>query len=148
MDLVQQIASVNQQVEHHFLNLSPVQLNWKQEPSKWSIAQCIDHLIVSNSTYFPIFDQVIQGRYELSFIQKINPFKKIFGPMMIKSLGPHSAKKFSAPKLFQPTSSNVRDTIIMDFIFQQDILKKYFVQLQAPDMKNIVISSPVSKMIT
>jgi hypothetical protein len=148
MDLKEQIESVNQQVEHHFLNLTHEQLNWKHEASKWSIAQCLDHLIVSNTTYFPIFDQLINGKYELSFLQRMNPFKKFLGPMMIRSLGPESNKQFVSPKIFEPSFSNIRESIVMDFIFHQDVLKKYFLQLQKPEILRSVIASPVSKMIT
>ena len=148
MDFFQQINAVNKQVEHHFLNLSPGQLNWKPAPEKWSIAQCIDHLIVLNSTYFPIFDQLLQGQYKLGFWQTLNPLKKTFGRMMIKSLGPESAKKFITPRIFEPSSSHVRDTVVMDFIFHQDILKKYFSQLQQLDTTNTVIASPASPLIT
>lgn len=42
-----------------FGGLSEGQLNWKPDSERWSIAQCLHHLITTNAAYFPVFEQVL-----------------------------------------------------------------------------------------
>ena len=148
MEPLQQIDAVQEQVDKQFSALSPEQLNWKPEPGKWSIAQCLDHIITSNKTYFPAFYKLLRHEYRLSFFQQLNPFKKMLGPMMVRNLGPQVTKKFSAPTIFQPSSSNLPASIITDFRTHQEELRKYIRQLLQLDTKNLVMASPVTGMIT
>ena len=71
MAITETMDQVSQQAEK-FQSLSSTQLNWKPSENEWSIGQCLDHLIVSNTTYFPTFEKVLHGKYRLGFLQKIN----------------------------------------------------------------------------
>ncbi len=148
MDFIKKLDALSKQVQDSFGSLTAGQLNWKPETGKWSIGQCLDHLVVSNKTYYPTFDKVLDETYHLSILQRFNPFKRSFGGMMIRSLGPGSAKKFTAPKIFEPTSSDVRADIVSVFVSEQTQLKNYFQQLSNKDIHKTVIASPVSGLIT
>jgi uncharacterized damage-inducible protein DinB len=54
-----------------FQTLSEEQFNWKPNTKSWSIAQCLDHLIVSNEKYFPVFEAVFAERYHSKWYQKL-----------------------------------------------------------------------------
>src|SRR5262245_31798388 len=41
--------------------LSVAQLNWRADPSTWSIGQCLDHLRVANEVYAPPIAAALQG---------------------------------------------------------------------------------------
>src|SRR5215207_9650501 len=148
MEPLQQIDAVQQQVDEQFSTLTENQLNWKPEQSKWSIGQCLHHLITSNKTYFPSFDKLLKHEYRLSFFQQLNPFKKSFGPMMVKTLGPVPVKKFTTPKIFEPSSSALPATIVQDFRDHQKQFRNYIRQLLQLDTKHLVIASPVTGWIT
>ena len=148
MDVLQQLDLVSVIVYEKFSSLSAAQLDWKPDPSTWSIAQCFDHLIVSNKTYFPSFEKLIYHRYKLSFFQKLNPFKKTLGPVLIRLISPQGSKKFRAPKIFRPSPGSVSSNIIQDFLRHQDEIKTVFRSLLQLDTKNLVIASPISSFIT
>ena len=148
MDFSERLNFIIEQVIKSFSSLSYEQLNWKMDLSKWSIAQCLEHLIVSNSTYFPVFDQVLEGTYTLPVTQRFNPLSKLFGPMMIKTLGPHPTIKFKSPKIFTPSSGNIPSSILQDFYKHQEVLKSYFRKLLQLDIDRIVITSPVNSFIS
>src|SRR5687767_5956985 len=148
MNLIDQISQISHEASTKFSGLSESQLNWKPEPAKWSIAQCLDHLIVSNKTYYPSFEKLLSHSYRLSFFQKLNPFKKIMGPLMVKYMSSDGKKTFKSPKAFEPSSSNITAGIVKEFIDHQEEMKKYFQRLGQLDTKNLVIASPVSGLIT
>ncbi len=48
------MESVTVQVRTEYGHLSAEQLNWTPAEGRWSIAQCLDHLITINRLYFPL----------------------------------------------------------------------------------------------
>ena len=148
MDPLQQINLVTREAKEKLCSLSPSQLNWKPDPKKWSIAQCLDHIMVSNKTYYPTFEKLLTHSYRLPLLQRLNPFKKLFGPMMVKSLGPQPTKKFTAPKIFEPSSSDLPGSMVSNFVQHQAILGNYVERLNRLDTKKEVITSPVSGLIS
>src|SRR5215510_4453254 len=85
-----------------FSNLTTEQFNWKPFPDSWSIAQCLHHLIVSDSSYFPDLKKIINGSYKMSFWQRYSPFSKKLGQKLKKQLREQVTKKMKAPKKIQP----------------------------------------------
>src|SRR6188474_3695498 len=125
MNLIEVITAVQGQVEQQFSSLTHQQLNCKTEPGKWSIAQCLQHLILANSNYFSTFDKVLEGNYKLSLFQRLNPFKRLVGSYMVKQLGPRIKKKMKAPAIFQPSYSELPADIVLNFSEMQNKLKEY-----------------------
>jgi hypothetical protein len=44
--------------------LSSEQLNWRPDPSAWSVGQCLDHLCVTNDVYLPVISSALSGQPE------------------------------------------------------------------------------------
>ena len=65
-----------------FGELHADQLNWKPAADKWSIAQNMDHLIVINSSYFPIIESLKKGTYKAPFLGKVGFVVSFFGKMI------------------------------------------------------------------
>lgn len=131
-----------------FGNLSSHKLNWKPSPEKWSIAQCLHHLIVSNSTYYPQLNEVISGRHKNSFYQNIKSVSRFFGNYLIKETGAVVSKPMKSPSPFKPSHSDLPDTILADFDRSQKEFSDIISKLSSADLENTVISSPALFIIT
>ena len=68
--------------------------------------------------------------------------------MMVRSMGAASKKTFKSPKIFEPTTSNIKPDILNDFIRHQEELKEYYKRLTQLDTKNLIIAYPASSLIT
>jgi hypothetical protein len=68
--------------------------------------------------------------------------------MVIRAVAPDNKRKRKAPKIFRPTSSGVDEGIIRRFIDQQDLIVNYIGAFEDLDLGKIIISSPVSSLIT
>jgi len=147
MDLNGIITEVEQQAGRNFSSLDTTQLNWKPSPEKWSIGQCLEHLVISNRNYFPFFDKILAGTYKLGFFQRLNPFKKLTGSYMVRSLGPELKKKFKSPRIFRPSLSEVNPAIVEEFLDQQSIIRNYFDRLKSMPTGKFYMASPVTPMI-
>src|SRR5215218_5152245 len=101
-----------------FGRLTPAQLNWKPSAERWSVAQCFDHLLTTNKSYFPVIDEAVRGRKQTIW-QRLPLLPRLMGSLLIKFVDPASARKIKAPKKFQPAQSDISGSVINDFIDQQ-----------------------------
>lgn len=131
-----------------FLRISEAELNQRQTPNQWSIGQCIDHLLISNATYLPVFEKIFNGKYKEGIWHKVSPFTKKIGRNMVQTLGPIVSKKFLSPKIFLPRTKKIETRVVTDFISQQERLITLFTELEKDHNKSQIISSPVSSLIT
>src|SRR4030095_16704395 len=83
-----------------FSGINETQLNWKPSPEKWSIGQCLEHLINSDSSYFPALKQLNEGTYKMRFWTRYSPFTGMFGKMFKKQMSEQVKIKLKAPGKF------------------------------------------------
>jgi len=149
MALSAQFQNINKYVENNIAALSEEQLNWKPSSKTWSVAQCLEHLIVNNTNYFKTFEAVINNTYRQTFWHRTSPFTGFFNKKLLEFTAAEAKIKVKAPASFSPAASRFDKTIILRFFKQQETLTKYFDKLEpmAAD-KKIIISSPFSGLIT
>lgn len=87
------LDNITKQAQTEFGALTPEQLNWKPNPSTWSIAQNVDHLIVVNETYYPVLASLKEGTYSTPFIAKIGFMVAFLGKTVLKAVQPDRQKK-------------------------------------------------------
>ena len=129
-----------------FGHLTPAQLNWKPSPERWSVAQCFDHLLSSNKGYFPVIDNVLAG-HKRTFWESMPVLPGLMGKLLVKSMDPASTRKVKAPKRFQPAQSDIRASVINDFVEQQKQLVDKMKATEHLDLEKIVITSPVAGVV-
>lgn len=130
-----------------FNGLTDEQLNWRPNDQTWSIAQNLEHLIIINESYFPIFDQLMAGNFKPPFIGKFNFIAKKFGQMILKSVDPNNLKKSKTFEVWKPNTSQIDGDILSRFLDHQATLKQYIIKLEKGQFLNSVIHSPVNKYI-
>jgi hypothetical protein len=137
------------EVEENFTSLNEAQLNWKENAEKWSIAQCLSHLVETNSSYFDTFEKIVAGKYTPSFWTKYSPFSGFFGKFVIESVNPIKVKPIKVPtQTWQPTSSNLSRQIVPQFIQNQKrILDKIHLMSNLP-LTQIKLASPANFFLT
>lgn len=149
-ELANLIASANNiasEAKSTFGHLTPSQLNWKPGADRWSVAQCFDHLITSNSSYIPIIENVLAGR-KRTFWEKMPVLPGLAGKLLIKSMDPASTRKVKAPKRFEPAQSDISGSVINDFVDQQGRVVDKMKATEHLDLEKIVITSPAAGAIT
>lgn len=147
-DLIAAANAVTNEVQASFGHLTPPQLNWKPDVNQWSIAQCFEHLVAANESYFPTFEQVLTGRKQTTLWQRVPLLPSIFGKMIVQAVSPEAARKLKAPKIYAPASSNIDGAIIRRFLERQEQVIKYLNAVKDLAVENIIISSPVASIIT
>jgi hypothetical protein len=142
-----QIDAITGDFRSTFEHLSSEQLNWKPSPKKWSIAQNIDHIIVINASYFPIFDDLRKEKLHLPKLAKLDFIVNYFGKFILKSSQPDRRKRMKTFAIWEPTAGHLSADILMQFEEHQNKLKTYIAGSDDLIEFESVISSPANKNI-
>lgn len=100
-----------------FLKLSPGQLNWRLTENQWSVGECFEHLMITNGKYILHYQN-----YVLKGI-KNKPVKfthTLMGRMVINSMKPENKRKTKTPRSFNPIGSVINESIVKDFLHQNN----------------------------
>ena len=146
--VVDDLESISQDAADAFGNLTTVQLNWKSDAKSWSVAQCLDHLIVIDSLYFPLFEKLRRGKIENTFWQKISPFSGFFGRELIKRLSPEYEKKTKTSAKAMPSSSEYGGDIVERFREHQLELAGHIANISSDVAGETIITSPLAGFVT
>lgn len=126
-----------------FLKFSPDQLNWRPSEKQWSVGECFEHLIRTNSKYILHYQKfVVTGlknkplEYEHTFMGKI----------VLKSVKPENRKKTKTPKLFNPIGTVVKESIVKDFLHQNNEIVDLVSRMDMSKLKE-KITSPFVKYV-
>lgn len=142
--LIANVRIISDEVLTVFGDLSAEQLNWKPGENEWSIGQCFDHLIKTDSLYFPNVQKVADGTHENNWFSVIPFLTGFVGKMLKKAVSPDSLKKMKAPGIFVPSSSEISETIIEDFGKNQEKLISLMEAVKNLDIQKIKIPTPIS----
>ncbi|MGB1205488.1 MAG: DinB family protein [Chitinophagales bacterium] len=144
----QELSDSTKMYVEAFGHLSSEALNWKPQADKWSVGQCIDHIIVTNLTYIPIIEQSANKTYRHTFWQKMPFLPTFMGNMLLKTIAPSpTTKKVKTFQIFEPATSQIADDILKQYQAHKAELSKVFAQTDKLNYEKIIISSPVNKYI-
>jgi len=131
-----------------FSDISLEQLNWKPFPQSWSIAQCLDHLIMSHTSYFHNLEKITEGNYKMNFWERWSPFTSLSGRLLKQQLQEQPKKKFKAPKKIQPSASEMKMEIVECYYKSLDNFLEYISNCKKIDIDKTIITSPTLSMVT
>jgi hypothetical protein len=129
-----------------FNRLSESQINWKPSEEKWSIGECIEHLVVTHKLYNskirklqPLFEDSGEGSFK---------FKHTFsGRMILKYIDPNSTTRTKTFKIFKPSTRQINTNIIRSFCEEVETMISFTGKLHGVDLKKLKISSPLTKLL-
>ncbi|HKS28847.1 MAG TPA: DinB family protein [Pyrinomonadaceae bacterium] len=145
--LVAEAERIRDEAGARFGQLSGAQLNWKPSPEEWSIAQCFDHLILTNRPYFPVFEKIASGQHKTKLWERVPVLPGLFGRLVLGAVRPESARKVKARKGFQPAASDVDGQIISRFAQHQDELVSLMKATEPREIDRIIITSAISPVV-
>lgn len=137
------ISAEVKNLAENFSRLSYNQINWKPSDSQWSIGECIEHLIRTNVKYIPAYEKFNSaggGNKNLEFKHTLT------GKFVLKSIMPDNRKKYKTSSSFDPAGSKIKETIVKDFLEQNNKILELSKKIDSSNLKE-KISSPFNKLI-
>jgi len=127
-----------------FWGLSAEELNWKPGPERWSVAQCLDHLVRIDGAYWPVFEQIEAGAYRPSLARRTIGMPALFGRLVLGAVEPRSPRAYRTSRNAEPAKGDIDVGILQRFERHQHELIRHIEQLDARDAGDVVIPSPVA----
>jgi hypothetical protein len=129
--------------------LTDAQFNWRPEPGRWSIAECLDHLTATGSKLLPGMDAAIE-RARARGKAASGPFSYgWFDNWFIRGTGPMPAtsKGMKHPKQYAPKADQPVERALPAFLELQDQLIQRLHAANGLDLARIKISSPILRLL-
>lgn len=150
-----ELSQLADEARLRFGALSPAQLNWKPSPEKWSVGQCLDHLVVIHGLYFPLLERLALpdgrdgGDVTPSLWERLSPFSGVFGRFLMEAMSPQNPKKTKTPKKSEPSHSEIPGDIVERFRAHQEELVEHLRSLPPSiDPERTIITSPLLGLVT
>jgi hypothetical protein len=122
--------------------LSRSQFNWRPEPGRWSIGQCLSHLNVVNGQDIGPIEEAI-SRARARGIAGEPPFR--YGPLsrrFIESMEPPVRSRMKAPKSYQPPAEADPETTLAEYLRIADRLRSLIAASEGIDLRRAKTSLP------
>lgn len=143
--LREDLNTVSDDVRKTFTSLSPGQLNWKPSAEKWSVGQCFEHLLSANTGMIASVEGKIEVTSPTTFWERLPLLPRFFGKVIGNAVSPEGQRKIKAPKVFEPSASDVDASIVESFLGFQP---KIAAAMERCGNVDIVMGSPAAAFIT
>lgn len=131
-----------------FGGLSVQQINWKPSAGEWSIAQCLEHLMMLNTPYFRIIEDALSAKHRPTLLARAPLLPAFFGRLVLSSVQPEAKQKVKARPAFAPSSTPIDLGILVRFSTHQEELIRLMKASAARPIGKIIITSAVSPYVT
>ena len=145
-DVAVALDDVSDDVQSTFGGLDVRQLNWRPDATRWSVAQCLEHLLAANRLMVASATAVLEDG-PTSIWQRVPVIPGLFGRMVIRSQAPGAARKYTASPRAQPAASGIPADVIPRFVEQHSELAAWIAALDDRDAGRAIMMSPFSKVI-
>ena len=131
-----------------FGGLDARQLNWRADATRWSVAQCFEHLLTANRLMFQAADDAVRGVRPRTLWQRLPVLPGIVGRMLIRSQAPSTARRFTAPPSARPAASDIAPDVIQRFVRQHQEAVASVGALDERHAARAIMTSPFISVVT
>lgn len=145
-DFSQQISRIRDDAKKLTSDLSEAQLNWRTHAGRWSIAQCLQHIVLGHQAYLPPIDASIKQAREQQFLGS-GPFRYgWFGNWFARTLDAPPKLKMKNPKVITPPAE-LPAKVVTDFDrVHEDVLRRVY-EANGIDLGRAKMRSPFLRLL-
>ena len=120
---------------------------WRPAPGAWSVAECLDHLAVSNRTYLAAMVEAAE-RARAQGRQRRGPAKPgLLGGWFVRSMEPPVKLKLKNPKVSTPRTAPPLADAYAAFLASQDAVRAFIRSLGDLDLNGTRFTNPYTKLV-
>jgi hypothetical protein len=147
-EVATELAAVADETLATFGRCDERRLNWRPDAERWSVAQCIEHVLVANRLMLQAAQDALTGVGPRNPWQRVPALPGILGRMLIRSQAPTATRKFTAAPKAQPARSNIAADVIPRFIGQHRDAVAWVHALDERAAARTIMTSPFIRVVT
>ena len=144
-NLQKQFLAIKTEAENFLGRFTDDQFMWRPGHNRWSIAQCVDHLIVTGRNSLSHIDQAIdEARSKALFAE--GPFRYgLIETWFVRQMEAGARMRFKAPRAYLPSSEPVPGDIKSSFYQLQDEFSRIIEKANGIDLSRVKVNNSVSR---
>ncbi len=145
--LAQRAREIRESIDELRRDVAPLpylQLGWRPPDGGWSIAQVVEHLIITDESYMAVFERVLAQPPKVRGIAPWRP--SLIGGLLTRSQMPDSKKKLTTPAQWRP-GPQPRADVVEAYIKVRERLLDLLARADGYDLRRTKLSSPAAKLI-
>ena len=142
------LADISRDVERTFGALSDRQLNWRPDATRWSVGQCLEHLLTTNRVMFLQAEHALNPAHPRTIWQRLPGLPGLFGKLLVRSQAPEATRKYKAPGPARPTTSDIAADIVQRFVAQHREAVAQVTALDESRASLAIMTSPFARVVT
>lgn len=144
---VRQVVQIKEQAAALLRGLSDAQYNWSPEPGRWSMAQCLAHIVVTDDMYLPVLEKCIADARKQGTLSS-GPFHHgWFGNWFVRSMDAPAKRRFKNPKSITPPAEQPLAQGLADFNTMHDRVLQLVHEANGVDLARAKFRSPFLKLL-
>ncbi|MFZ5552221.1 MAG: DinB family protein [Bacteroidota bacterium] len=144
---ISEIRKISEEIRTKFSSLSHDQLNFKPAADKWSIAQCLQHIMHLNTAYFPRIEENLKKAEEKNRLANKAFRANLLTRLTIKALQPGNKSRFKAYEVFKPVQSDIPVTLFEEFEKHHEKLIELIRSSEKYNWNKVKIASPANRFV-
>jgi hypothetical protein len=142
-----ELEAIARDAAEQFGGLDARQLNWRPDASRWSVAQCFDHLVTTNRQMLQTADDALAGTGRRPWLTRLPLVPGLLGRMLVRSQTPEATRKFTTGAKARPSQSEIDAGVVMRFVAQQAEAIARLDAHQGRDVDGTVMVSPFAGFV-
>lgn len=143
-DRVKDVEASIQSFERDVAPLEYLQLGWRLPEGGWSIAQVVEHLIITDESYLGEIDRILAHPPKTPNYEEWKP--SLIGGFLTRSQMPDSKQKMKSPTRWRP-GPEARANVVEEYINVRRRLIDAMTRADGYDLRRTKLSSPAAKFI-
>jgi hypothetical protein len=136
-----QFESIKIDAQNLLGDLNELQFNWRPGSDRWSIAQCIDHLVVTGRSSLVNIHRAINEARSRGLLSA-GPFRYgVIEKWFVRQMEPPAKMKFKAPKAYRPSASQPQADVVAGFDSLQDEFLRCIHEANGIDLSRTKVSN-------
>lgn len=137
------------QTEAHSLiaGLTEEQAAWRPHPAAWSVAECLDHLALTNRVYIRAMQPAADAARSAKKLRRRPALPGYFGAWFVRSLEPPAKLKAKSPKSIKPRTSPTLAATSAAFFASHSEAQDFLRANSDLDLATILFPNPFLKLL-
>ena len=133
------------EVREHFGTLDAERLNLKPSAERWSIAECLEHLRITDGGYLGFAERLQRGERIAGALGRVTGLGRLFANLLLGSLTPTPVRRYKAPAPWQPSTSSTSGDAVARFLADQDRLLEAIRAARHLKSERLMVHSPAAR---
>lgn len=102
--LWRELLANGEEAEELASGLTSGQLRWRPEPERWSVGECLEHLVLTGEAYLEVLDEAIEDGHRRGRHAEGPYSRSLVGRFLTWTLEPPPRLKVPAPEIIRPSA--------------------------------------------